>query len=71
LLTLVNCAKARALLHGRHHATVGDVQALAGPALRHRIAGNYAAQANHISSQQLVDMLLEALPADRPYARPS
>ncbi len=23
LLTLVNCAKARALLHGRHHATVG------------------------------------------------
>ncbi len=70
LLTLINCAKARALLHGRYHATVGDIQALAGPALRHRIAGNYAAQANHISSQQLVDMLLESVPADHSYERP-
>lgn len=68
LLTLVTCAKARALLHGRHHATVGDVQALAAPALRHRIAGNFAAQANHISSQQLVGMLLEQVPPDRDYA---
>jgi len=71
LLTLINCAKARALLHGRYHATVGDIQALAGPALRHRIAGNYAAQANHISSQQLVDMLLESVPADHVYQPPA
>ena len=32
VLTLVTCAKARAILHGRYHATAGDVQALAGPA---------------------------------------
>ncbi len=70
LLTLINCAKARALLHGRHHATTGDVQALAAPALRHRIAGNYAAQANHITSQQLVEMLLETIAADRSYHPP-
>ena len=31
--------------YGRYHATVGDVQAIAKPALRHRIASNYAAQA--------------------------
>src|SRR5204863_4817822 len=40
VLTLVTAAKARAILYGRYHATVGDVQAIAKPALRHRIAGN-------------------------------
>ncbi len=70
LLTLVTCAKARAILHGRYHATVGDVQAVVKPALRHRVAGNYAAQANSVNSDQLVEMLLEAVPADRAYERP-
>mgnify|MGYP001817578945 CR=1 FL=1 len=70
VLTLVTCAKARAILHGRFHATVGDVQALAKPALRHRIAGNYAAQANNLTSDRLVEMLLEAVPPDRKYERP-
>jgi MoxR-like ATPase len=71
LLTLINCAKARALLDGRYHATTADVQALARPALRHRIAGNYAAQANNVNSEHLIEMLLEAVPADRPYEKPS
>ena len=71
LLTLINCAKARALLDGRYHATTADVQALARPALRHRIAGNYAAQANNVNSEQLIEMLLEAVPADRTYEKPS
>ena len=71
VLTLVTCAKARAILHGRHHATVGDIQWLIKPALRHRIAGNYAAQANNLTSDQLIDMLLAAVPADREYARPA
>jgi MoxR-like ATPase len=71
LLTLVSCAKARAILHGRHHATVGDIQWLVKPALRHRIAGNYAAQANNLTSDQLIEMLLEAVPADRKFERPA
>lgn len=71
VLALVTCAKARAMLHGRYHATIGDVQALVKPALRHRIAGNYAAQANELSSDRLIDMLLEAVPADRKYQRPA
>jgi len=71
VLTLVSCAKARAILYGRHHATVADVQAVAKPALRHRIAGNYTAQANGIGSEQLIDMLLEHVPADRHYERPA
>ena len=35
-------------------ATVGDVQAVVKPALRHRIAGNYAAQANNLTSDRLI-----------------
>jgi MoxR-like ATPase len=71
VLTLVTCAKARAVLHGRYHATAGDVQAIVRPALRHRIAGNYAAQANNLTSDGLIEMLLEALPAERRYEQPA
>jgi MoxR-like ATPase len=71
VLTLVTCAKARAILHGRYHATVGDVQAVVRPALRHRIAGNYAAQANNLTSDRLIEMLLEAVPPDRTYEKPA
>jgi MoxR-like ATPase len=71
VLTLVTAAKARAILYGRYHATVGDVQAIVKPALRHRIAGNYAAQAANVGSEKLIDMLLEAVPADRKYDKPS
>jgi MoxR-like ATPase len=71
VLTLVTCAKARALLFGRYHATTADVQAVAKPALRHRIASNYAAQANNIGGEQLIEKLMEAVPADRHYERPA
>ncbi len=71
VLTLVTCAKARAILHGRYHAAASDVQAVAKSALRHRIAGNYAAQANNVGSEQLIEMLMEATPADRRYEKPA
>jgi MoxR-like ATPase len=71
VLTLVSCAKARAILYGRYHATVGDVQAVAKPALRHRIAGNYAAQAADVNSEKLIEMLMDHIPADKNYERPT
>lgn len=71
VLTLVTCAKARAILYGRYHATVGDVQAVAKPAMRHRLAANYAAQANNVGSEQLIEMLMKALPADKKYEKPA
>src|SRR6478672_11436873 len=71
VLTLVSCAKARAILYGRYHATVADVQAVAKPALRHRIAGNYAAQANGLNSEKLIEMLFQAVPADKRYEKPA
>jgi RNA polymerase primary sigma factor len=36
-----------------------------------RIAANYAAQSQNIDSEQLIDMLSEAVPADRVYERPA
>ncbi|OYW18550.1 MAG: AAA family ATPase [Planctomycetales bacterium 12-60-4] len=70
VLTLVTAAKARAILYGRYHATVGDVQAVARGALRHRIAPNYTAQAAGVNSDRLIEMLLEHVVSDRTY-RPS
>jgi MoxR-like ATPase len=71
VLTLISCAKARAILHGRYHATTGDVQAVARPALRHRLAVNYAAQAAEINSEKLIEMLMEEVPADQHYEKPA
>ena len=71
VLTLVACAKARAVLYGRYHATIGDVQAVAKPALRHRLACNYAAQAAGIGPEQVIDRLLEAVRADKVYEKPA
>jgi MoxR-like ATPase len=71
VLTLVTCAKARAILYGRYHASVGDVQAVAKPALRHRIASNFAAQAAEVGSEQLIEMLMEAVPPDKKYSAPA
>ncbi len=41
------------------------------PALRHRLAANFAAQAAGKGSEELLDMLLKAVPADKKYERPS
>ena len=71
VLALLTAAKARAILYGRYHAAIDDVQAVARPALRHRIASNYAAQAADIGSEQLIDMLLKEVSPDKPYARPA
>jgi len=71
VLTLVTAAKARAILYGRYHATAGDVQAVAKPALRHRLASNYAAQAANVGSEKLIEMLMETVPADKKYEKPA
>ncbi len=70
VLTLVTCAKARAVLYGRYHATIGDVQAIAAGTLRHRIAPNYAAQAAGVNSEKIISMLMENIPTDKKYTRP-
>ena len=71
VLSLISCAKARALLKGRYHTSVEDVQAVVLPALRHRIAPNYAGMAAGLDSEKLLELLLEAVPADQTFAEPA
>jgi len=60
---LVLGSKARALIHGRHHVSVKDIHALAKPILRHRVIPNFYAEAEGITSDRVVEHLLEAVPA--------
>ena len=57
---LILGAKARALLRGRAHVTAEDIQALAVPALRHRILLNYRAEAEGIKIDEVIKRLLGA-----------
>ena len=54
--------KARALMHGRYHVSFDDVRALAHPVLRHRILTNFHAESERITTDSLIDQLLEAVP---------
>jgi MoxR-like ATPase len=60
---LILGSKARALMHGRHHVSVKDIQALAKPILRHRVIPNFYAEAEGITADRIIDQLLEAVPA--------
>jgi MoxR-like ATPase len=60
---LVLGAKARALLKGRAHVTVEDIQTLAYPVLRHRILLNYRAEAEGIRVDEVIRRLLGAVTA--------
>jgi MoxR-like ATPase len=59
---LVLGAKARALMMGRHHVSVKDIQALARPILRHRIIPNFYAEAEGLTSDRIIEQLLDAVP---------
>jgi len=62
---LVRGAKARALMHGRYHVSVKDIQALAKPILRHRIMTNFYADSERITPDAIVDRLLDAVPVPK------
>lgn len=55
---LVLASKARALLHGRTHVSLEDVQTLAYPILRHRIVPTFAAQADGITVDDLISRMI-------------
>jgi MoxR-like ATPase len=62
---LILGGKARALLHGRYHVSVGDLRALAPPILRHRVITNFYAESERVDADAIVSRLLEAVPAPR------
>jgi MoxR-like ATPase len=60
---LILGGKARALMQGRHHVSVKDIHALAKPILRHRVIPNFYAEADGISSDRIIEQLLDVVPA--------
>jgi MoxR-like ATPase len=62
---LVLAGKARALMQGRYHVSFDDVRALARPVLRHRVIPNFHAQAEQVTSDQIVEKLLSAISVPR------
>jgi MoxR-like ATPase len=63
--SLILASKARALMQGRYHVSVADIRALAHPILRHRVIPNFYAESEKVTSDVLVDRLIEAVPAPR------
>jgi len=59
---LILGGKARALTEGRYHVNFEDIRALSHPVLRHRVLLNFHAESEGITSDQVVDQLLEAVP---------
>jgi MoxR-like ATPase len=57
-------AKIRGLLDGRYHASFEDVAAMAKPSLRHRIILNFEAEAEGVTTDQVVDELLKTVPKE-------
>ena len=63
-LNLILAGKARAALRGRAHVSVDDIRALCLPVLRHRIIPSFAARSEGMTSDTLIEKLLEEMPAD-------
>ncbi len=63
--SLVLGAKARALLQGRTNVSFEDIRALARPVLRHRMLINFQAQSEKVTTDSIIDKLLDAVPVPR------
>jgi MoxR-like ATPase len=56
---LVQTGKVRALSEGRYNVAIEDIEAVAYPALRHRILLNFEAEAQGVAPEQVIDAVLE------------
>jgi MoxR-like ATPase len=56
---LVLGAKARALTSGRYHVSFDDIRAMSHPVMRHRVLVNFRAESEGVSTDQIIDELLE------------
>ena len=61
---LVLAAKAKALISGSSHVTPEHIKAVALPVLRHRLITNFNAEADDITTDDVVRRLIEITPVD-------
>ena len=57
--------KARALTSGRYHVSFDDIRAMAHPVLRHRVLTNFRAESEGITTDAIIDQLLEMVPVPK------
>jgi MoxR-like ATPase len=55
-------ARAMAFLNGRHFVTPQDVKSIALDVLRHRVSVTYEAEAENVSSENVIEKILDTLP---------
>ncbi len=63
-LGLIQAAKAHALMNGQLYAGCHDVAAVSESVMRHRIAVNFTAQSEGITSEEVVRRIVESVPKD-------
>jgi MoxR-like ATPase len=63
---LIMGAKARAILAGRLNVTCDDVRKIAHPVLRHRLFTNFNADAEGITTEKIIDRLIQTVPEPMP-----
>ncbi|MCK6473003.1 MAG: MoxR family ATPase [Planctomycetes bacterium] len=61
-LNLILAGKARAILNGQFHVSCEDIAAVAPSVMRHRIACNFTAQAEGITTDKVTQKLIEEIP---------
>ena len=61
---LLLAGKVRALTQGRFNVSFDDIQAVATPALRHRFILNFEAEAEGITTDQIITQILQDVPRD-------
>lgn len=61
-LALKQASKARALLDGRYFVTPQDIKDIVHPILRHRLRLSYEAEAENLTTDDIINRILEALP---------
>jgi MoxR-like ATPase len=59
---LVLAGKVRAVLRGRFHVTIDDIEALAHAVLRHRIVPTFNAEAEGLKPDDIIGRILKAVP---------
>jgi MoxR-like ATPase len=62
--TLILAGKVRALTQGRFNVSFDDIEAVAAPALRHRLILNFEAEAEGITTDHIVAQVLRDVPRD-------
>ena len=69
--TLVLAGKVRALLDGRTSVAVQDIREIVLPALRHRCLLNFEAEAEGVSTDEVITNIVETLPTEAAIEQPA